>query len=351
MSSDRIPELCIAPPINRNIHMPYAIQAKFFLLMMVIALHPTVGFAQEAEDITINEQEILEDLIESTSKVAYRAGVLAQYEEITHILELEATELGTGSYYSLKYGAKSLNITGVIVALLGLSYAFNASKYSESGDLMRGIGLSIFGTASLQSRGMNESYHRKNTDQLHVLDRELLTIQINQEAKRIADSTITIAGLESTCTASRVRFESVLQNAIRTNIARKIPAFETFGDTDTKELLESGKHLYVKPFSVAAILHEQKLISIKQKKALESIVSMKNHTETKIYKYNSGTIANIKTTLEDQLGRSRTMFNLTREAAAQIENSKHNDEITAELKALEDAIAESEELLAEWNEQ
>ena len=78
---------------------------------------------------------------------------------------------------------------------------------------------------------------------------------------------------------------------------------------------------------------------------------MKNHTETKIYKYNSGTIANIKTTLEDQLGRSRTMFNLTREAAAQIENSKHNDEITAELKALEDAIAESEELLAEWNEQ
>jgi|GEM_PF-2715907 len=320
---------------------------KSLLLLITITLQTPASFAQV--DIT-QEREILEDLLDSTTRVAYRMQTLGRYEELAKLLSTKPVDFGDERYQSKACEARLISLTGGVATAGGLLLA-SAGIEKNKGSLFGGAGLAVLGITSIN---FAENYNKEVLDldehDLSAEETQAIDMDIQNQAKSIAKEALSIVGLDDLPANKNLKLEVSIADTMRANRARVIPNASINHWTSAKELEESRSQVYIKPFSVAKIMQEQKLLNQKQKESLDELLAMRGQAIANPQVSGVQDLLDIRYEIILQIERSRNALKAIEKLTAISETVKHNVEITTELKALEEAIADSDALIAEWED-
>jgi len=83
------------------------------------------GFAQETDQTTKSKKEIIEDLVDATTRVAYRMQILGQYEELSVLVNNPDIDLLQAMR---KAGAYSEHTDKIVSELQALEAAINEAE-------------------------------------------------------------------------------------------------------------------------------------------------------------------------------------------------------------------------------
>ncbi len=309
---------------------------------------------QVVAPVTVDEEtEILLDLIESTSKIAYRMNVLAQFEHF-NILG-QARKTGFNQAYEAKRAAAFHHVViGSLTFLSGMVALYIASTTRIGDGLLGPVGswsLALGATSVIHGSSYGPGGQVLDVDEadLAALDMELFNISIRSYAKETVGQCLEIAGLEDIDTLQRVNLEQQITAAMKDNLVRISPRVTAFGQPSEEEKYEidrKRRQIYIKPFSVASILKENGIISQKQKAALEAVMKARSNVAPKESKQS---MARSETwfLIKEQLKKSKEALLVVQEVLAESKGQADKSELSRELKALSGAIAESEEYLEE----
>ncbi len=310
----------------------------------------------------VEESEILIDLVESTSRVAYRMQVIGQYEEIQHMGEVKHSDLGNAYVFNRNL-ATSMFVTGAASIMGGVELLRRGIYIAGVRDrafvsIGSGLFLSAVGFYSVVegSTGVGGGYKDVDTADLVAIEKELFELSIREAAKTLAEQSLSIVSMDYLTNKDYLRFEKAIVAKMKDNLVKVNSSVSTFdqaldqkSEAEKAKIYKAQKQLYIKPFSVAAILFEQRLINTKQQAALEAVLEVRKLLVSDDARTPKST-GDLKKLIETQLQQSKVAMHIVQDVVAGLEEKNRKREISKELEALSAAIEESEEYLKELGE-
>jgi len=313
--------------------LSFFIVSSFTILLMPRAIHAQVSNQQS---------EILEDLVDATSKIAYRLEVLGQYKELSTAFTMYSSDRDMGPSELNTRFSHSSSITGGVSTYAGLISLAEGMIIGDKLILYSGTSSVTVGGISLMNSSFGSEGSMVAVADVDMQKDDLMSSEysVRQFAQKMLNQTLVVTGLQSIPVRKKLKFLDAIEAKIRDGRVRCSREAKS-------ELGQAAQQVCIKPFSVAEIMFEQKLLSKKQQAALQSLLDKHRGVITHTSKFDSAPFRVHTDRTRLQLKQSRRVLSVLKEVAVDCCLAKDSAGIQSEMDALEQAIIEAEELLVE----